>query len=634
MTGMMPTGIELADLATPGTCPDCGCPTDGVVHELAAWEHEPRDRFGRWTDSPGGMGSPVSGEPKSKADLARKLDGMLKRSHGPEVIVPLVNASSSLEADDWQRALQHLYEAADAADARMKPGTKSRAGTSYRLLGDMIEEHYTETSTLNTRMAAVNRGPAQEVPYWLGGGQERWDGQDVFIFDQNTDKSVAASMGWHGEFRMSDDTAREVRKALDSAGPIDTGSIDTTAALSVSLHELIHGVEAPIVTPHSLSGLSGRDDQILQSMDRLAFNDLPRIRRMTIKDINTRRMPGDPTITREELDALVDRGYLGRDDILFGPQEPLYTLTPQWYRDRVGIEDSDTEQHKQAYKRYGVSRVEEGFTELGTVYHMPQWLESVGLADRPTTEVSAADPDAIEAKFNIKAAYDQQQLFHDLEREAGQLGGRPGTMDGYMALGNAKYAFYRDPTDKVEITSQLARAASAYERADFPEMRSKIINFMHELGVGPSDVRALTMREYAERIASYPSRVADNTAWKHYAWETKAAQTWVKFIARFEGLDPDYPGGPGVRRSAELADEINREGPAGKIPAMARQIMRAKGVPADARMTATRTVQQALEGTIEQTWPDDERKDNRVPIQAAQEDIATWREYGSGHGEG
>lgn len=609
---------QLDEPATELACPHCGCPTDGLAIQLGepAFLHELRipagmPHAGEWMSASTQV---IPGAGYSKQQLENKLAQMIKRAHGPDRIVALVNAGSALHVDDWLLAGSHLFKAADAADAEMKPGTRSQAAKSYRALAEAIEEHYTQKTALGDRMVAVNRAAAQEAPHWLGGGAEKWDGQDITIFDQASDSSVAASMSWHGDFSMSDDTARVVRDVLDSSAPAEP-----TPDLAVAPHELIHGVDAPLDSAHLRSGRTARDDEILRLANLAARveHTSGRTTIASLANINFYRDKTSPEITEAEITGLVQRGFLrraGKDHR--GDQAWL----PSWQESQTAppTADTDSSQHQAAYKRYRVSRAEEGFTELGTNYHMPQWMDSAGIANHPTTTMDVVNPEAFTAKFNKQALYDNQQTLRDLEQEAGQTSGQ-GTMAGYTALGNAKWALFADPIDTEVIAINLATAAAAL-RPSYPALSAKIYGFMHTLNVDPADVRNLTMREYAEQIASHPARIASG-GWGHYKWETRAAQAWVNGVARYEGLDPDYPGGPGLARAVELSDEVNQQGPAGKFGAMARQIMRAAGERTDIQPWRVDKLAQE----IENAWPVDSTEDPAKVVVKALQTIGEWR---------
>jgi len=90
-----------------------------------------------------------------------------------------------------------------------------------------------------------------------------------------------------------------------------------------------------------------------------------------------------------------------------------------------------------------------------------------------------------------------------------------------------------------------------------------------------------TMDELADKYDD-PMMIDSGSGWGHYGSQTRAALYWVQDAAEGEGVTDMRRGSPGSRRVKELADEINREGPAGKDYAMASQVMRAAGrVPQD-----------------------------------------------------
>jgi hypothetical protein len=108
-----------------------------------------------------------------------------------------------------------------------------------------------------------------------------------------------------------------------------------------------------------------------------------------------------------------------------------------------------------------------------------------------------------------------------------------------------------------------------------------------------------TMAEYA-RVLADPHRISDGKSWGHYPDWTAQAQTWVQNIARAERKrNVDRLGTPGYKRTVELADEINRQDAAGKVPAMARQLIRAMGEDPD---TADPMLLADLEKIIKQQW--------------------------------
>ena len=90
-----------------------------------------------------------------------------------------------------------------------------------------------------------------------------------------------------------------------------------------------------------------------------------------------------------------------------------------------------------------------------------------------------------------------------------------------------------------------------------------------------------TVPEYARWLAD-PAKLAEGHSWGHYPDLTAAAQEWVQSAARAERKTGfGQQGTAGYKRTVELTDEINREGTAGKIDAMTRQVLRSMGIDPD-----------------------------------------------------
>jgi 8-oxo-dGTP pyrophosphatase MutT (NUDIX family) len=121
-----------------------------------------------------------------------------------------------------------------------------------------------------------------------------------------------------------------------------------------------------------------------------------------------------------------------------------------------------------------------------------------------------------------------------------------------------------------------------------PEFFQKIGIGDHYLGFG--NAPSMTAEEYA-RGRSTLHAIDSGLSWGHYTGATQAAMSWVSKVASAEGNNT-------TTRMRELADEINREGPAGKAPTMAKQIMRAAGMnnPDDAQ------AQRVIAGAITRSW--------------------------------
>jgi hypothetical protein len=164
----------------------------------------------------------------------------------------------------------------------------------------------------------------------------------------------------------------------------------------------------------------------------------------------------------------------------------------------------------------------------------------------------------------------------------GNIGGSPADLASYDAAlgirdpGNPpKYSdnklAYQDPV-KASIEegfSELGAIHHAHEMFDAMGVGSHLTQVKSDYGD-----RAATMDEVADKLAD-PERIDEGGAktWGHYGWQTRMAQQWVQQIATDEGHTDLKPGQPGYQRVRELADEINRQGTANKMRAMAMQVV-------------------------------------------------------------
>jgi hypothetical protein len=123
--------------------------------------------------------------------------------------------------------------------------------------------------------------------------------------------------------------------------------------------------------------------------------------------------------------------------------------------------------------------------------------------------------------------------------------------------------------------------------------------FLDAMGIGDRQAGLYpghTVRQLAEEISG-PDEIARGNAWKHYPQQTKDAQDWVQLVAQEEGQT-------GHEREVYLADEVNRQGAAGKVAVMAQQLAHAmtkspKMSNDAAFMTELRTT---IEASIAKQW--------------------------------
>lgn len=160
---------------------------------------------------------------------------------------------------------------------------------------------------------------------------------------------------------------------------------------------------------------------------------------------------------------------------------PYATILHELIHSAGYAEPGTPEQDRQtmAYQNPHTAVIEEGFTELGTVQHAPDFFDAVGIGDRQTPVIA----------------------------------------------GNAAHT---------------------------------------------------TMREYAQRLAD-PQRVASGDGWGHYTGAVMAADDWTQRVAAAEPATRKAGPAAVSNRARELADEINRAGPADKAAVMVQQAIRATG---------------------------------------------------------
>ena len=269
--------------------------------------------------------------------------------------------------------------------------------------------------------------------------------------------------------------------------------------------------------------------------------------------------------------------------------------------------------HSKAYQDPTNASVEEGFTELGTVHHAPEFFTKMGIGNRETP-ITAFEGGHV--KVNPVYASVKTTVF--------------------SKLADQERALSADPRAPYQQAAQAARqAAQALNDDDLPGAEDKLAALQHlgdpgvfqaaksiQAGLDKMEATGFaakaTMTEYAKRLRD-PGRIATGDAWRHYAWQTAAAQSWVQAAAKAEGKGPNSP------RVRELADEINREGVGGKVPAMARQVIRAAGADPDKFQGASFT---ALEDRIREQWPQGPAEAQAPPWQSA---ITAVRQYDSEH---
>lgn len=223
--------------------------------------------------------------------------------------------------------------------------------------------------------------------------------------------------------------------------------------------------------------------------------------------------------------------------------------------------------HKDAYQEDTVAAIEEGFTELATIQHAPDWFDAAGIGDRDTDIIAVTDGHSVDNPVYArrqKALADQLEAAYEDLHAAG-----PAHLPVARKLLDAAVSVRSGFTGHLDETiSQLATAGDA----DLTARARRLKALADELTATDMSAHA-TLSEYARRLQD-SGRIRQGQAWGHYAQATAGALVWVEELARLdEQRATDRPGTPGWRHIRTLADEINREGPAGKVAVMTRQVI-------------------------------------------------------------
>ena len=491
-----------------------------------AWMHEPRDAHGRWSRTPG------EAVPSAEAYPGQHQDAILRewrKAENPDVKQHLNLASAALDAGKPITAAFQLRLAGGVARKAGDAETANRLrDLAAQITGDDERKAADEAAARDlTAKAAV------AVPGLLGGGKMEWNGQvDVFPPGSHDKENfhTLAFIDWNGKISMDAGEAAKIRDALAEPGK----PVRDPAAFSVTLHELIHG---------TVGGQREEDAKAWAALNPWVQGVAEAFTELDKRNVSAGRTPTlhgldevyreNPTLAPHHVEWAAEQGLIKKESGSSGVYDTdtgeYRQLPPKWMltaKARAMIPPEERyNAHQRAYQDKRNADIEEGFTELGTVHHMPEFADAVGIGGRET---------------NILAA----------DRE-----------------GHA------------------------------------------------------TVAEYARRLQD-PQRIEEGNAWGHYGWQTAAAQRWVRAMAKAEGKKPG--GKPFQRRVVELSDEINREGAAGKVPAMVRQVMRA-AKKADA-YTDAGLLSDMIADTIRRKWGD--LQNQRAGSEAAAEVLALAKTHG------
>lgn len=588
----------------------------GEATELAhdAWRHEMRDAHGRWTRTPG---SGVAAE----GYAGQNRDSILaawRDASDPEIKQHLNLAEAYLD-DKPITAAFHIRE---AARIYRKNGDAGKASDlqilAARITGDDERRQSGQQAAQDFTAKA-----STEVPHLLGGGKLEWNGKvDVFApgTHDRPDFHTLAFIDWDGKISMDADEAAKIRDALDHPDK----PVADPAAFSVALHELIHGT------------IGGQTAQQRADWDKLnpwvqgvveAFNELDRHNASAGKSPTLHGLDEvyreNTTLAPHHVEWAAEQGLITKESGstgVYNTETGEYRqLPPKWMLTAKAKSmippDEPYNAHQRAYQDKRNADIEEGFTELGTVHHMPEFAERMGIGDRETNitafEGGHVKVSPVYAKVKETVTF---KLF-DAERKLSE-DPRPTHQQAAQAARRAVQSLSDDDISGTEDELKTLQHLGDPEVYQAVKSIQAGLDKMTATGFAAH----ATVSEYARRLQD-PQRVEEGAAWGHYGWQTAAAQRWVRAIAKAEGRKPGSK--PFQRRVTELSDEINREGAAGKVPAMVRQAMRA------AKATDTYTdaglLSDMMADEIRKHW---EAGNQRAGSSAAEQVLADAKRHG------
>lgn len=229
-------------------------------------------------------------------------------------------------------------------------------------------------------------------------------------------------------------------------------------------------------------------------------------------------------------------------------------------------EDQAYQQHRAAYQDQNTADIEEGFTELGAIHHAPEFFNAMGIGNRPTEVIAHPIEDTVNTGK-------QDDLVGMMDNLIAETRSRPRAAVIIPRLIKAEDALKHG--DSANFTAYLDQARN---RSDDREVVRAIDSILDNMsGLSHIKRETLSMSDYARRLQD-PEKIVRGAPWGHYGWQTRTAYEWAMEVAHAEGKR-----GPKAlqARIRELSDEVNRQGSAGKIRAMAEQVVRASGVTPD-----------------------------------------------------
>ena len=426
----------------------------------ATMEREMRDRRGRWTRTPGGT-----------ADVTGKFDAGQRGDRKPvtvkdilaewhkskdDLVSPHLNrAAAALDAGDLDAAVDELRKASTYAGIRGDEGGDTRF---QQMAGSLSEE-----SRANAAVADFAEKGVKAVTGLLGAGHNGWNGK-VDLFNAEDKPATAAVLNWDGTMAFQREMAQKMRD--DKGGRIDDPNPYVTA-----LHELIHGALPGGQESAEWKALAPQDKAVLS-----AFNDMDKANPSggayptlhSLADVRKR----SPKVTQDTIDSLAARGLLEKSDSTSSYTDPQtgeqvgpyhsWMMTGK-ARDMIPAPAQTHAMHSKAYQDPAVASVEEGFTELGTAHHAPEFFAKMGIGDRET-QITAFEGGHV--KVNPVYASTKEAVT--------------------FKLFDAERALSADPRPQYQQAAQAARhAVQAVNDDDLPGAEDEVAKLRH---LGDPDV--------------------------------------------------------------------------------------------------------------------------------------------------
>lgn len=561
-----------------------------------AWMHERRDRRGRWTR--GGTADAIADANIGDAILRewRISDGY------PQVRRNLNEASAHWEAGERDQALEKIKIASLWYDNEGNTGAAGR----LRALADRIASVPGKISGGDARPADPEA--ARQVKARIAEEIHRADSEDqmtIYSFLQMARRVMdTAEEGTNWPVVA----ANFVMKAADQAKQMRNE--DRYRSLKDLAHDVLMLPSGTVAadTPQARATQFMRDAEVqiprLLGGGHLAWDRKP---------VTLYPSEDDPYILAS-IDwnghVAMQREYAaGLADTLNSPDKQI--ANPDWFSVPLhelihadipeNVRSRPAEGDDVAYQSREYADIEEGFTELASIQHAPEFFDAMGIGKRETMTTAPGAPDNPAFGRAVKG------FTAELQKTWAKLSGDPRAPQQQAAqhLGRRieDLKYQTASIHDYELLKTLTEIQHLGDQ-DLSQWAIRMLSQADSIKAIPM-TRHATMREYAQAIQD-PQRIKSGNAWGHYTDQAMWAEQWVEMIAKGEGYRSRNPK-PGTRqwaRQVELADEINREGTARKPDVMARQLYNIlmKDAPTRDDPKVRDAIMRVARGTILRAW--------------------------------